>query len=302
MRIGISICSSYAVKDVREGARRMLERTRASRAVDLDYLFIGDHHVTPIPYYQNTAMFGRMLAEWGNAPAGALYLLPLWHPVLLAEQIGTLAALMPGRFILQCALGGSRQASAALGVDHSKRVPMFEDCLSIMKSLWAGEVVSHERFWNIQQAKISPVPSEVVEVWIGASALPAINRAAKLADVWLATAAINLQQATEQLQQYKQACSQHSVTPSAVAIRRDIFIGATSQQALAVKEEYLGKNYRGFSADALMVGSVNQIVDQMAGFKDAGYTDIIVRNMSSDQSEAIASIERLADVKTQLRD
>lgn len=300
MRIGISICSSYVVQDVREGARRMLERTRASRAADLDYLFIGDHHVTPSPYYQNSVMLGRMLAEWGNAPAGALYLLPLWHPVLLAEQIGTLAALMPGRFILQCALGGSRQASAALGVEHSKRVPMFEDCLSIMKSLWAGEVVSHERFWNIQQAKISPVPSDAVEVWIGASALPAINRAAKMGDAWLATVSLNLQQATEQLKHYKQACAQHCVTPSAVAIRRDIFIGATSQQALAVKEEYLGKSYRGLSADAMMVGTVNQIVDQMAGFKDAGYTDIIVRNMSSDQSEAIASIERLADVKTQL--
>ncbi len=302
MRIGISICSSYAVKDVREGARRMLERTRASHAADLDYLFIGDHHVTPTPYYQNSVMLGRMLAEWGNAPAGALYLLPLWHPVLLAEQIGTLAALMPGRFILQCALGGSRQASAALGVEYSKRVPMFEDSLSIMKSLWAGEEVTHDRFWNIQQAKISPVPSESVEVWIGASALPAINRAAKLGDAWLATVSLNLQQATEQLKHYKQACAQHSATPSAVAIRRDIFIGATSQQALAVKEEYLGKGYRGFSADAMMVGSVNEIVDQMAGFKDAGYTDIIVRNMSSDQGEAIASIERLADVKTQLAD
>ena len=29
-----------------------------------------------------------MLAEWGERPAGCLFLLPLWHPVLVAEQIG----------------------------------------------------------------------------------------------------------------------------------------------------------------------------------------------------------------------
>ncbi|HEX2564828.1 MAG TPA: hypothetical protein VHK25_12975 [Acidimicrobiales bacterium] len=33
-------------------------------------------------------MLGRLLAEWGDRPAGALYLLPLWNPVLVAEQVG----------------------------------------------------------------------------------------------------------------------------------------------------------------------------------------------------------------------
>ena len=74
MRIGISICSNYNVDDPREGARHMIERARAARLADLDSLFVGDHHVTPTPYYQNTPILGRMLAEWHNKPAGALYL------------------------------------------------------------------------------------------------------------------------------------------------------------------------------------------------------------------------------------
>ncbi len=44
-------------------------------------------------------MLGRLLAEWGEAPAGCLFLLPLWHPVLVAEQIGTLAAIARGPFV-----------------------------------------------------------------------------------------------------------------------------------------------------------------------------------------------------------
>jgi hypothetical protein len=51
----------------------------AARRAALDSLFVGDQHVSPTPYYQNTPMLGRLLAEWGEAPAGWLFLLPLWH-------------------------------------------------------------------------------------------------------------------------------------------------------------------------------------------------------------------------------
>ncbi len=79
MRIGISLTSAYAVKDAREGAQRMIGRARAAREAGLDSLFVGDHHATPLPYYQNSAILGRLLAEWGDAACGALYLLPLWR-------------------------------------------------------------------------------------------------------------------------------------------------------------------------------------------------------------------------------
>ena len=121
-------------------------------------------------------MLGRLLAEWNNKPAGALYLLPLWNPVLLAEQIGTLASIMQGRFILQCSLGGEKQ-SEGMGVDFSKRVGMFEESLRLIKALLAGERVSSEDYWAISDAKISPVPDTKVEFLIGSQANVAINRA-----------------------------------------------------------------------------------------------------------------------------
>ena len=300
MRIGISVCSNYNIEDAREGARFMVERAATSRAADLDYLFVGDHHVTPTHYFQNSVILARMLAEWGSKPAGALYLLPLWNPVLLAEQIGTLSAVMQGRFILQCALGGDAKQFGGMGVELKHRVSMFEDSLAIMRALWAGETVSHDRFWNIKDARINPVPEQSVEVWIGSTAPAAINRTARLADGWLASPGLSLQAASDQLNQYSQACAEHDRQPAAVAIRRDIFIGETSQAARQVKEHYLAKGYRGFAPEALMAGSVDEMVDLFAGFQQAGFTDIVVRNMSTDQGEALATIERLADVKRQL--
>src|SRR5262245_40918128 len=194
MRVGVSLRSAYGV-DARTGARWMIERAAAARAAELDSLFVGDHHATGAPYYQNTPMLGRLLAEWGDAPAGALYLLPLWNPVLLAEQVGTLASIARGRFILQCALGGGRRQFEAMGANIGRRVSGFERGLATIRALLAGD--------EVDGVRIAPVPSEPVEVWIGASADPAIDRAAQLGDGFLAGPELTLDQAKAQLDVYR---------------------------------------------------------------------------------------------------
>jgi len=103
----------------------MIERAAAARRAVLDSLFVGDQHVSATPYYQNTPMLGRLLAEWGEAPAGCLFLLPLWHPVLVAEQIGTLAAIAQGPFIMQCGLGWGDTRFAAMGANIRTRPSGF---------------------------------------------------------------------------------------------------------------------------------------------------------------------------------
>jgi len=299
MRIGISVCSSYSVADPRVGARYMIERARAAREADLDTLFVGDHHVTPAPYFQNVPMLGRMLAEWGDKPAGALFLLPLWNPVLLAEQIGTLASIARGRFIMQCGLGDDRQA-ISMGNGPRQRAGRFEASLEVMRTLWRGEAATEERYWKVSRARISPVPPEPVDVWVGALAVPAINRSARVAEGWLASPSYTLADAREGLNVYRQACAEHGRVPAAVAIRRDIYVGATSAEAKRVVDPYVRQGYRGMSEDALLYGSVTEVAEKIAAFAELGFTDVIVRNLSSDQAESLATIERLAAVKAQL--
>ena len=170
-----------------------------------------------------------------------------------------------------------------------------------MQPLWRGETVTHERFWNIREARICPVPAEPVEVWIGAQASAAINRTARMAQGWLASPGLGLAEASDRLNEYRQACAEHHRPPTAVAIRRDIYIGADSQRAEQFKQKAISKGYRGIPEEALMAGSVTEVADEVAALEEAGYTDIIVRNMHTDQAEALATIERLAEVKTQLQ-
>jgi alkanesulfonate monooxygenase SsuD/methylene tetrahydromethanopterin reductase-like flavin-dependent oxidoreductase (luciferase family) len=297
MKIGISVCSTHLVEDPHEGASNMIERAAAAKDAGLDTLFVGDHHVTPIPYYQNNVILARMLAEWGDKPFGALYLLPLWHPVTLAEQVGTLASLAKGPFIMQCGLGDSRQG-AAMGIDMSKRVGMFVASIKTMRGLWNGEAVDEPRYWQIEQAICSPVPSDPVHIWVGALADKAIDRTARLAEGWLAAPNLTPEEAGDGIARYREACAKHGRESTASAIRRDIFISASAEEAEKVARPYIEQGYRGVPESALMFGSPEQVAEQINVLQEQGYTDVIVRNMSKNQSECMKTIEHLAAVKS----
>ena len=301
MRIGISVSSSYPDTEPRTGATWMVERARAAREAGLDSLFVGDHHVTPTPYYQNTAILGRMLAEWGDRTAGALYLLPLWHPVLLAEQVATLAAIAQGPFVLQCGLGGDPRQAAGMGAPFGARSESFESSLTALRALWAGETVSSDSpHFSFERARISPLPPEPIDVWIGAQAPVAMRAVRRMAEGWLASPGLTPDQAADNLNRYRQACAEFDRTPSAVAIRRDVYVGESTRAARRVVQPYLDRGYRGFPEDALVFGSVQEVADAFARLGALGYTDVIVRNLSADQGESLETIERLGRVREQL--
>jgi alkanesulfonate monooxygenase SsuD/methylene tetrahydromethanopterin reductase-like flavin-dependent oxidoreductase (luciferase family) len=304
MRVGASLRSAYFVEDVRLGARWMIERAAAAREAGLDSLFVGDHHVTGVPYYQNTPILGRLLAEWGEQPAGALFLLPLWHPVIVAEQVGTLAAIARGRFIMQCALGGGESEFAGMAEKTSERVVRFEASLDIVRRLLSGERVTAPAGspWPIVETSIGPVPPEDVEIWIGGSAPRALDRAARLGDGWLAGPEHGVASAREHLDAYRERCSAHGRTPTAVAIRRDVHVGADDSDARRVADPIIGSGYRGFPPDATVTGGPGSVAEQLRDLARMGYTDVIIRHLAEDQAEVLASFARLAEVRRLVAD
>ena len=297
MKVGVSLRSAYSPMDPRTGARWLIERTRAARDAGLDSLFIGDHHNVPVPYYQNVPMLGRLLAEWDERPAGALFLLPLWHPVLLAEQIGTLASIAEGPFIMQCALGGGAEQFDALGASLRTRPSRFEAALDVIRRLCAGEAVSMDAPFAIPQAQIAPVPTEPLEVWIGGAAAPAVDRAARLGDAFLIGPEATPTEVRELVDAYREACARHGKSPTKIAVRRDVHVGADAADAQRVAGPILDRGYRGFDPAAPVVGGVEAVTAAFADLGDAGCTDVIIRHLADDHDEVIKSFERLGAVR-----
>ena len=300
MNVGVSLTSAHTVDDPRQGARWMIERAAAARKADLDSLFVGDHHATPGKYYQNVPMLGRLLAEWSDKPAGCLFLLPLWNPVLIAEQVGTLSAIMRGRFIFQCGLGEDDAQFRAMGALLKSRVAAFEESLAALRRLWAGETVTASGLFSFDSARVALRPAEPVEVWIGATAPPAIDRAARLGDAWLASPGLTLDIARDKLAYYRERCKAHGRTPRALAIRRDVYVGESSDEAQRTLEAAVAKGYRGFDPKALIAGTVPQVAERFRALGAVGFTDVIVRHLTTDHAKVLGSFARLGEVRRAL--
>jgi alkanesulfonate monooxygenase SsuD/methylene tetrahydromethanopterin reductase-like flavin-dependent oxidoreductase (luciferase family) len=308
MRIGISIGTAFSTtgpRGQREGAASVLGQMRAANRAGLDSLTLGDHHSTgPGGYVQNAPMLGRLLAEWTDRPAGCLFLVPLWNPVLMAEQIGTLAALASGPFIIQAGLGGGAAQFEAMGADLTQRAARLESGILVAQALLRGEVGESD-LWAVKGARVAPLPPEGTEWWIGGGVAKAIDRAARLGDCWYGNADLTPETAARDIALYREACARHDRTPVHIPIRKDVFITEGRAEAEKVGDALVAGGYRGFERGAVAYGDPESVADQLSVFGELGFTDIIVRTMSPVPVElgtdaADRSVELAAEVRSRL--
>nr|NIU71043.1 LLM class flavin-dependent oxidoreductase [Actinomycetota bacterium] len=92
--LGYSISSAFgAGEDPGAAVEAVLERTDIAADAGYDLVEVGDHHVASgYQYLQNVPMAARLAERFDRV--AAMFLLPLYHPVHVAEDVGTLAALV----------------------------------------------------------------------------------------------------------------------------------------------------------------------------------------------------------------
>jgi len=301
MRIGTSLTSAHGVEDHRDGARWLIERARVAAAADLDLLSLGDHHATgPMPYYQGVPMLGRLLAEWTCKPAGCLFLLPLWHPLIVAEQVGTLASIHDGQFVIQTGVGGGDAQFGAMGKSLRTRGGDIEESIRIIDALLKGESVSSERY-RMRDAQIAPLPSQPIEWWLGGRAPAAMDRAARVSGI-LYTGPSPLETAAVDVEGFLAACDRVGREPVKMIMRQDVVIAATDAVAEALAAPVLERGYRGMPQSALAIGSPDTVAAHFDQFRQLGYSEISARQMAIPQSAALESIELLATVRDLMGD
>jgi alkanesulfonate monooxygenase SsuD/methylene tetrahydromethanopterin reductase-like flavin-dependent oxidoreductase (luciferase family) len=298
MRLGVSLNSTHPTDDHAQGAQWMLERARTARDAGLDSLSLGDHHSMPVPYYQGVPMLGRLTAEWDpTRPLGALFLLPLWNPVLVAEQVGTLASLHPGPFLLQTGIGDGAGQFAAMNADLTTRGAMLDESIRVIKGLLAGETVDSERF-GIAGAQVNPRPPHGVEWWIGAGAPGPLRRAAREGDAWYGGPHVTPGDAG-MIDTYREEAARLGRT-SRVIVRKDVILLRDADRATALGDELLRRGYRGMTREMVVYGGVESAIEQLAPFADLGVDEIVVRCMSIDQADALETLELAGEVRAAL--
>jgi alkanesulfonate monooxygenase SsuD/methylene tetrahydromethanopterin reductase-like flavin-dependent oxidoreductase (luciferase family) len=117
----------------------------------------------------------------------AVYLLPLRHPVPVARQVASLAALAPGRVSFGVGIGGEDPAELrACGIDPATRGRRMDEALAVLRPLLAGaEVTMSGDFFRPDRVRVLPAPAPPVPIMIGGRSDAALHRVARHGDGWL---------------------------------------------------------------------------------------------------------------------
>src|SRR5437762_10059934 len=115
-------------------------------------------------------------------------LLPLHHPVEIAEQLATLDVITGGRFIFGVGLGYRDVENEAMGHDPKERVGRLVEGLEVIERLWNGEPVTYQgTHFRLRDVRISmrPLQRPRPPIWLAANSDAGVRRAARLGDAWL---------------------------------------------------------------------------------------------------------------------
>jgi probable F420-dependent oxidoreductase len=114
--------------------------------------------------------------------------LPGRHPVLVAKELASLAALAPKRVLPVFGLRSALPAERDLfPVPDGRRAAVFDEALVLLRTvLGSAEPVNftgdHHR---VRDAVIAPKPAAPLDIWIGGSSPAAYRRIGALGDGWL---------------------------------------------------------------------------------------------------------------------
>jgi probable F420-dependent oxidoreductase len=115
-------------------------------------------------------------------------LLPMHHPLRVAEDAAVVQLISGGRFVLGVGQGYVQHEFEALGFDRKYRPSLLEEGIEIIKHAWEDGRTGYKGMrWRFDDLPFEPRPEKRPPIYVGAFADPAIDRAVRLADGFLAS-------------------------------------------------------------------------------------------------------------------
>ncbi|WP_028472395.1 LLM class flavin-dependent oxidoreductase [Nocardioides alkalitolerans] len=190
MQIGVILGDVHASVSPRDHLDGLLRQVEAAQRNGISHITMGQHFLYgDLRWLQPIPTLARIAAELDEhvTLATTVVQVPLYHPVMLAEDLATLDILTRGRLVVGAGAGYREDEFTALGVDFSQRFAMFDEAISIMKQMWTQDTVSFDgRFWSLTEGKthIRPYQEPHPPIWIGAMKDHGVRRSARLGDGW----------------------------------------------------------------------------------------------------------------------
>src|SRR4051794_8349433 len=190
-------------------------------ALGMHSAWIGEHHFNSLGVLSCPDLVLSWIASRTERIrlAPAVTVLPLHHPIRVAEQRATLDLLSGGRVDWAAGRGYDRREYEPLGIDFDNNQSIFAEGMELVRRLWQADgPISHEgRHYRFQNVSITPKPLQrPLPSYVASFSQPSIELAARLG-CGLVVAPFAAAMTYGGLQQvsrlYRDTCAKHGTTP-----------------------------------------------------------------------------------------
>jgi coenzyme F420-dependent glucose-6-phosphate dehydrogenase len=191
------ITVGYKASAEQFGPRELLEFSVIAEEVGFDSVVVSDHfqpwrHTNGHSPY-SFAWMGALAERTSTIRLGTSVVTPTfrYHPSIVAQAMGTLGCLAPGRVFLGVGTGEAMNEIPSIGIEwpgFKERFARLREAITLMQKLWTEDRVTFEgTYYQTHNATIYDKPEEGVPLYIAASGPTAAKLAGRLADGFICT-------------------------------------------------------------------------------------------------------------------
>jgi probable F420-dependent oxidoreductase len=246
----------------------------------------------------------------------SILVIPTRHPVTLAKDLSTLAALSGNRFILGAGTGWDPREFEALGLDKRDRGARTDESLTLLDRLLSGESVDHAgRFFDVRGVEIGPPLPGPLAIWVAggqqlarpespeppAFAAAVLERIAR-ADGWIARPTATVEQIAADAQRILERTRETGRDPATFTVAHENFLHLvdTDDPGVAREEQRraftsvmgTGRPFEYFDA-VYLTGSSKEIVEKLKQRLRAGVRSLLLHTLEASPRQLELWAQRL---------
>jgi probable F420-dependent oxidoreductase len=234
----------------------------------------------------------------------AVIVLPARNPAQLAKELATVDRLSAGRLTVAVGIGRREPTAAGLGLPTGHRGHRLEEGVEVLRALWADGPATYEGgIYEFADLTIEPKPVQRPgpAIWFGAGSPPALRRAARIGDGWLAAGSSATAAFADNRQIVIDALSEFGRDPNEFAVGKRVYVAVedSEQSARERLTPVLDGMYSnpGLTARVAVCGPADQCAAQLRDLVAAGARELLLHPMY----DYLEQLERVAEVAALLQ-
>ena len=168
-----------------------LEEISEGEKLGFTDVWLSEHHFVDDGYLPSPLVVAAAIAARTTTMriGTNILLLPMHHPLRVAEDAAVVDLISGGRFTLGVGQGYVQHEFEVLGYNRKNRPSLFEEGIEVIRRAFeTGRTGFVGKRWRFDDLPFEPRPTGKLPIFAGAFVDPAIDRAARLADGFLASA------------------------------------------------------------------------------------------------------------------